>query len=103
MSQGDGLSHRLADNSPTNCALTDSPVPAQLGALFTLNGRVLGLDLFDSARTLSTLLPKLVESSALDAIDAGDAKAGEGARHVPAPSRLGSRNGSSSSRSPYLN
>ena len=57
-----------------------SPVPAQLGALFTLRGRVLGLDLFDSARTLSTLLPKLVESSALDAIDAGDAEAGEGAR-----------------------
>jgi hypothetical protein len=52
-----------------------SPVAAQLGALFTLNGRVLGLDLFDSPRTLASLLPKLVESSALDAIDA----AGEGA------------------------
>ncbi len=47
------------------------PVPAQVGALFTLNGRVLGLDLFDSPRTLAALLPKLVESSALDAIDAG--------------------------------
>jgi hypothetical protein len=48
-----------------------SPVTAQLGALFTLNGRVLGLDLFDSPRSLSSLLPKLVESSALDAIDVG--------------------------------
>jgi hypothetical protein len=48
-----------------------SPVAAQLGALFTLNGQVLGLDLFDSPRTLSSLLPKLVESSALDAIDVG--------------------------------
>jgi hypothetical protein len=47
-----------------------SPRPAQVGALFVLNGHVLGLDLFDSARTLSALLPKLVESSALDAIDA---------------------------------
>jgi hypothetical protein len=57
-----------------------SPVPAQLGALFTLNGRVLGLDHFDSHRTLSTLLPKLVESSALDAIDRGGTETGEGAR-----------------------
>ncbi len=43
-----------------------------MGALFQLNGGVLGLDLFDSARTLSVLLPKLVESSALDAIDAAE-------------------------------
>jgi hypothetical protein len=57
-----------------------SPVPAQLGALFALNGRVLGLGLFDSARTLSTLLPKLVESPALDAIDAGEQGAGDDAR-----------------------
>jgi hypothetical protein len=57
-----------------------TPVPAQLGALFTLNGRVLGLDLFDSHRTMSTLLPKLVESSALDAIDTGGTETGEGAR-----------------------
>jgi len=50
-----------------------APVPAQLGALFTLNGQVLELDLFDSAQTLAALLPKLVESSALDAVDAGQA------------------------------
>ena len=47
-----------------------TPVPAQLGALFLLNGRVLSLDIFDSARTLAALLPKLVESAALDALDA---------------------------------
>jgi hypothetical protein len=57
-----------------------SPVAAQLGALFTLNGRVLGLDLFDSPRTLSSLLPKLVESSALDAIDAGGEGSADGGR-----------------------
>jgi hypothetical protein len=50
-------------------------VPAQLGALVKLNGQVLGLGLFDSAGTLVALLPKLVESSALDAIDAGAADA----------------------------
>ena len=54
-----------------------TPVPAQLGALFTLNGQVLGLDLFDSAATLAVLLPKLVESSALDAIDAAEATPAE--------------------------
>jgi hypothetical protein len=37
-----------------------APVPAQVGALFVLNGQVLGLDLFDSPRTL-------------DALDAGEA------------------------------
>jgi len=57
-----------------------SPRAAQLGALFTLNGRVLGLDLFDSPRTLSSLLSKLVESSALDAIDAGGEGAADGGR-----------------------
>jgi hypothetical protein len=57
-----------------------APVPAQLGALFTLNGQVLGLDLFDSAQTLAALLPKLVESSALDAVDAGQADGATGDR-----------------------
>ena len=43
----------------------------QIGALFIINGNVVGLDLFDSATTLASLLPKLVQSVALDAIDAG--------------------------------
>ena len=60
-----------------------SAVPSQLGALFVLNGRVLGLDLFDSHRTLTALLPKLVESSALDAIDAGETEAEQGAGQEP--------------------
>lgn len=41
----------------------------QTGALFAVNGEVAGFDLFDSAQTLGKLLPKLVESYALDAID----------------------------------
>ena len=87
-------SERMAAHSPTGAAaalyethrsgLDDyrnafAAVAAQLGALFLLNGEVIGLDLFDCARTLSTLLPKLVESAALDAIDAGqDSAQGDG-------------------------
>jgi hypothetical protein len=44
----------------------------QAGALFCINGEEIGFDLFDSAETLKSLLPKLVQSYALDAIDAGD-------------------------------
>jgi len=47
-----------------------TPQPHQCGALFALNGRVVGLDLFDSPATLAAALPKLVESHALDALDA---------------------------------
>jgi hypothetical protein len=51
------------------------PVDGQLGALFVVNGRVVSLDLFDSEVTLRRLLPKLVRSCAIEAIDpqsAGD-------------------------------
>lgn len=44
----------------------------QADALFAVNGEVIGLDLFDSPTTLVSLLPKLVQSYALDAIDADD-------------------------------
>ena len=46
------------------------PVERQCGALFLIDGRVVGFDLFDRAITLRRLLPKLVRSVALDAIDA---------------------------------
>jgi len=49
-----------------------SAIENQAGALFCINGDVVGFDLFDSADTLASLLPKLVQSYALDAIDAGD-------------------------------
>jgi len=45
------------------------PVDLQAGALFQLDGRVVGFDLFDSAPTLRRLLPKLVRSVAVDALD----------------------------------
>jgi hypothetical protein len=41
----------------------------QVGALFEINGTVAGLDLFDKETTLSRVLPKLVRSYALDAVE----------------------------------
>lgn len=50
----------------------------QVGVVFELNGEVLGMDLFDATDSLARLLPRLVKSYALDAIEhpgAGDARA----------------------------
>jgi len=52
------------------------PVEGQVGALFAIDGKVIGFDLFDRSSTLAKLLPKLVRSVAVDAIDA----AGSGSR-----------------------
>ena len=41
----------------------------QTGAVFAINGRVVGLELFDSPQTFAGLLPKLTRSYALDALD----------------------------------
>lgn len=41
----------------------------QVGALFIINGEVSGLDLFDSHDTIRKLMPKLVGSYAMDALD----------------------------------
>ena len=46
-----------------------SATPGQVGALFALGGRVAGLELFDCPQTFARLLPKLVRSYALDAIE----------------------------------
>jgi len=45
------------------------PVDLQVGAVFLVNGRLAGLELFDAPSTWRTLWPKLVRSYALDAID----------------------------------
>ena len=47
----------------------------QIGAVFTINGNIIGFDLFDSPATFKKLLPKLVRSYALDAIDTDTKKA----------------------------
>jgi hypothetical protein len=44
-------------------------VPRQVGALFALDGRPVGLELFDATGTLASTLGRLVESYALDAIE----------------------------------
>ena len=41
----------------------------QSGAVFAINGKIVGLDLFDSAETLKKLFPKLLQSYGLDALD----------------------------------
>jgi hypothetical protein len=45
------------------------PVERQVGAVFLVNGRLAGLELFDASSTWRKLSPKLVRSYALDAID----------------------------------
>ena len=46
-----------------------TPVERQVGAVFFVNGRAAGLELFDATRTWRTLAPKLIRSYALDALD----------------------------------
>ncbi len=46
-----------------------SPVQGQVGAVFATDGRIVGLDVFDAETTLAALLPTLVRSHALDAIE----------------------------------
>lgn len=45
------------------------PVSGQVGAVFVVNGSVIGLELFDSPATYRKVSGKLVESFALDALD----------------------------------
>ena len=46
-------------------------VEGQVGAVFSIKGRVTGLELFDAAETCQLLMPKIIRSYALDAIDPG--------------------------------
>ncbi|MBN2242583.1 MAG: hypothetical protein JW793_07830 [Acidobacteria bacterium] len=48
-----------------------SSLAGQSGALFAINGKIVGLDLFDSSETLKKLFPKLLHGYGLDAIDRG--------------------------------
>lgn len=52
----------------------------QSGAVFAINGRVVGLELFDSAVTLKKLFPKLMNSYGLDALDRATAETSEKVR-----------------------
>ena len=70
----------LVDSFVSRCA----PVDGQVGALFAINGVLVGFDLFDEPSTLRKVLPKLVRSVAVDAIDAGSARSAEGMASVQA-------------------
>jgi len=45
------------------------PTENQFGAIFSIGGRVTGMELFDSQQTCQALMPKIIRSYALDAID----------------------------------
>ena len=45
------------------------PIEGQIGAMFAIDNAITGLDLFDSSDTLRKVLPKLVRSYALDALE----------------------------------
>lgn len=49
-------------------------VEGQKGAIFAINAEIVGMDLFDAAPPLRALLPKLVRSYALDAIELAGGK-----------------------------
>ena len=48
------------------------PLDKQVGAVFAINGQILGAELFDSANVFKRLLNKLVGSYAMDAIEEPD-------------------------------
>ena len=73
------------------CLKALSPSERQCGALFLIGGRVVGFDLFDRAVTLRRLLPKLVRSVAMDAIDDTNPRRRDADVELePAPDRRGS-------------
>jgi hypothetical protein len=45
------------------------PQPGQIGAVFTVGGEIAGVELFDAADTLGKMLPKLVDSYLVDALE----------------------------------
>ncbi len=48
----------------------------QVGAMFSIDGLVMGVDVFDCPDTMAKTLNKLIRSYALDAIETGDSKTG---------------------------
>ncbi|MCX7894092.1 MAG: hypothetical protein N2544_17210 [Burkholderiales bacterium] len=45
------------------------PAPGQVGAAFAVNGELVGMELFDSAKTFAKVMDKIVSSYAMDAIE----------------------------------
>jgi len=90
--------HRFRSSSPTS-AMSDiyeqqagrleeyvgsfAPAAGQVGAVFVISGKIVGLDLFDCPETFRKLMPKLLRSYGLDALDRAASAAAE-ARPLPA-------------------
>ena len=55
-------------------------VPDQIGSVFVLDGQVSGLELYSSQDTHAQMLPRLVRSYALDAIDSSVSRTGSGTK-----------------------
>ncbi|MEI6916403.1 MAG: DUF6569 family protein [Armatimonadota bacterium] len=53
------------------------PIAGQVGAVFAVNGEIVGFDVFDSEKTLARMYPKLIKSYALDALPWKSKKASE--------------------------
>ena len=83
----DAKAERMAACSPTHAAAAMydqargelegfqsrlEAAPGQVGAVFAINGRVLGLEVFDNAATWRKSMRKIVESYGLDALDRQD-------------------------------
>jgi hypothetical protein len=63
-----------------------APAEGQLGAVFMIEGKVCGFELFDSPDTLTKLWPKLLRSYGLDALDRSDSvHQKEGKPTLPSP------------------
>ncbi len=58
-------------------------VKGQVGALFVIRGEIVGADIFDQNETLRSLLPKMVKSYALDAMETPRLKQTSGKLGVP--------------------
>lgn len=71
------LEQTYLDTRPRlDAILNDLPAPeACNGAVFVLQGKVAGLDLFDQTETLTKLWPKLVRGYAIDALELPSASA----------------------------
>jgi hypothetical protein len=62
-----------------------TPTEGQMGAVFTIEGKVCGFELFDSPDTLKKLWPKLMRSYALDALDRAGSVGEEGEKPTSDP------------------
>lgn len=71
--------YRNRDNELVRMTEVFKAQTTQVGALFVLHGHVLGMDLFDSPRTLTRVLPRIVRGYVLETFDPSLVRAGNGA------------------------